>query len=130
MSQPKAGKIAANKPADFVDACYPTVAGPLVGAIEKVTDPDRCRKLFPFAGGARLAAGAPATNDVFKYTLNRVDMADYKIAVTSERFALLKQTLPDGVCDYTKPGVEQARLVGTWVSSKGNGEFAAPEPRR
>ncbi|HMA73075.1 MAG TPA: DUF6351 family protein [Xanthobacteraceae bacterium] len=36
-------------------------------------------------------------------------------AITSERFVLLKQTFPDGVCDYAKPGVEQARLVGVWV---------------
>ena len=27
-----------NVPADFVDACYPTVAGPLVGAIEQWAD--------------------------------------------------------------------------------------------
>ena len=128
--QPKAKKVAANKPADLVDACYPTMAGPLVGAIEKITDQDRCRKLFPFAGDARLAAGAPATDDVFKCTLKPVDMADYKIAPTAERFAQLKQTFPDGVCDYTKPGVEQARLAGTWVSFKGNGEFAAMELQR
>jgi Tannase-like family of unknown function (DUF6351) len=128
--QPKAKKIAANKPADFVDACYPTVAGPRVGAIEKVTDLERCKKLFPFAGDARLAAGAPATDDVFKCALKPVDLADYKIAPTAERLAQLKQAFPDGVCDYGKPGVEQARLAGTWVSFKGNGEFTALEPRR
>lgn len=128
--QPKAKKVAANKPADFVDACYPTVAGPLVGAIEKLTDQERCRTLFRFAGDARLAAGAPATDDVFKCTLKPVDMADYNIAPTAERLAQLKQIFPDGVCDYTKPGIGQVPLAGTWVSFKGNGEFAAMEPRR
>ena len=128
--QPKARKVAADKPADFVDACYPTVAGPLVGAIEKVTDQDRCKKLFPFAGDARLAAGAPPTDDVFKCALKPVDAADYRIALTTERRAQLKAVFPDGVCDYTKPGIEHARLAGTWVSFKGNGEFTALEPRR
>src|SRR5437764_4423728 len=36
--KPKARKVIDNKPADLVDACYPTKAGPLIGAIEKVTD--------------------------------------------------------------------------------------------
>ena len=61
--QPMAKKVAANKPAGFVDACYPTVAGPLVGAVERVTGLERCKALFPFAGDARLAAGGPPTDD-------------------------------------------------------------------
>jgi hypothetical protein len=56
-------------------------------------------------------------------------MADYKIAPTTERLAQLRQVFPEGVCDYAKPGVEQVRLAGTWVSFKGNGEFTALEPR-
>ena len=127
---PLAKKVAAHKPADLVDACYPTVAGPLVGAIEKVTDMERCKKLFPFAGDARLAAGAPASDDVYKCALKPVGAADYKTAPTPEQFAKLKQIFPDGVCDYSKPGVEQARLAGTWAVFKGDGEFVALEPRR
>jgi hypothetical protein len=128
--QPKAKKVAANKPADFVDACYPAVAGPRVGVIEQVTDLELCAKLFPFAGDARLAAGAPPTDDVFKCALKPIDMADYKPAMTAERLAQLKQVFPEGVCDYSKPGVGQARLAGTWVSLKGNGEFTTLEPSR
>ncbi len=127
--QPKARKVASHRPAEFVDACYPTVAGPLVGAIEKVTDLERCKKLFPFSGDARLAAGAPATDDVFKCALKPVDAADYKIALSAERLAQLKQVFPEGVCDYTKPGVEQTHLAGTWLSFAGNGEFIASAPR-
>jgi hypothetical protein len=126
---PKAKKVAANKPADLVDACYPAVAGPRVGAIEKITDLDRCRKLFPFSGDARLAAGAPPSDDVFKCALKPVDAADYKVKPTAEQLAQLRQAFPDGVCDYTKPGIEQANLAGTWLSFKGGGEFVALEPR-
>jgi hypothetical protein len=46
-----------------VDACYPTPADPLVGAIEQLANQDRCKKLFPFAGDARFAVGAPATDN-------------------------------------------------------------------
>jgi len=127
---PLAKKIADNRPADFVDACYPTVAGPFVGAIEKVTDMERCKKLFPFSGDARLAAGAPASNDVFKCALKPVDPADYKPALTAEQLARVRENFPEGVCDYRKPGVEQARLAGTWLIFKGNGEYTALEPRR
>src|SRR5260370_38650418 len=120
--QPRAKKVAANRPADFVDACYPTVAGPRVGVIEKLTDQERCKKLFPFAGDARLAAGAPPSDDVFKCALKPVDMADYKIAPTTERLAQLKQVFPDGVCAFNKGGVEQPRLAGTWGAVTGNAE--------
>jgi Tannase-like family of unknown function (DUF6351) len=127
---PKAKKVAANKPAGFVDACYPAAAGPQVGVIEKLTDQDRCKKLFPFSGDARLAAGAPASDDVFKCVLKPLDPADYKVTPTVEQLAQLRQTFPEGVCDYAKPGVEQVRLAGSWVSFKGGGEFAPLEPGR
>jgi len=127
---PLAKKIAAHRPADFADACYPTVAGPLIGAIEKVTDMERCKKLFPFAGDARLAAGAPASDDVFKCALKPVEAADYKPTPTAEQLAQLRQIFPEGVCDYGKPGVGQTRLPGTWASFKGDGEFVTLEPRR
>jgi hypothetical protein len=98
--------------------------------IEQVTDQELCTKLFPFAGDARLAAGAPPTDDVFKCALKPVDMADYKPAVRAERLAQLQQVFPQGVCDYSKPGVGQAGFAGTWVSLKGDGEFIALEPSR
>ena len=28
----------------------------------------------------------------------------------------LRSTFPTGVCDWTKPGVEQQGLIGTWIS--------------
>jgi hypothetical protein len=127
---PKAKKVAAAKPADFVDACYPAVAGSRVGVIEKLTDRERCKEIFPFSGDARLAAGAPASDDVFKCALKPVDPADYTSRPTAEQLAQLQQIFPGGVCDYAKPGVEQVPLAGTWVSLKGGGEFVALEPRR
>lgn len=128
--QPMAKKVAANRPAELVDACYPTSAGALVGAIDKVTDAARCVKLFPFAGDARLAAGGPATDDVFKCQLKPVDGADYKTSPTAEQLAAMRRIFPEGVCDYSKPGVGQEPLAGTWAVFRGNGEFTNLEPRR
>jgi hypothetical protein len=129
-SEPIAKKIAAHKPADLVDACYPAVAGPLIGATEKVTDMARCKALFPFAADARLAAGAPASDDIFKCALKPVDPKDYKQAPTAEQLVQLSRIFPEGVCDYSKPGVGQEPLAGTWAVFKGDGEFVMLEPRR
>jgi Tannase-like family of unknown function (DUF6351) len=127
---PKARKVVANRPAGLVDTCYPAVAGPQIGVMERLTDQERCRELFPFSGDARLAAGAPASDDVFKCALKPLDPADYKTTPSAEQMAQLQQVFPGGVCDYAKPGVEQARLAGTWASFKGGGEFVALEPGR
>lgn len=124
-----AQKVAANRPAGVVDACYPTKFGALVGEIDKVTDKAQCDKVFPFAADARLAAGAPATNDVFKCQLKPVTASDYKTAPSADQLAKLKQIFPEGVCDYSKPGVEQVKIAGTWHVFKGDGEFVALSQR-
>jgi hypothetical protein len=128
-NEPLAKKIAAHKPADLVDACYPAVAGALIGATEKVTDMARCKALFPFAADARLAAGAPASDDVYKCVLKPVDPKDYKQTPTAEQLNQLARIFPEGVCDYSKTGVGQVPLAGTWAVFKGDGEFVMLEPR-
>jgi uncharacterized tannase-like protein DUF6351 len=129
-SKPKAQKVADNKPADLVDACFPQKAGALIGAIEKVTDMARCNALFPYAGDARLVAGAPATDDVLKCALKPVDPKDYAVAPTPEQLVQLRKVFPDGVCDYAKPGTGQTTKVATWAVFKGNGEFTSLDAAR
>src|SRR5262249_9795155 len=94
--QPLARKLASHRPAGLVDACFPTVAGPLIGRVEKVTDIARCKRLFPYAADARIAAGGPWTDDVFKCALKPVDPKDYKSAPTAEQLAQLRRIFPDG----------------------------------
>ena len=126
----KAEKVIANKPAGFVDACYPAKGGAVIGVTEKVTDMDRCNALFPAAADARLAAGGPATDDVFKCALKPVEAGDYKVAPTADQLAELRKVFPEGVCDYSKPGVGQTTKIVTWaVFDKGDGAYAALAPR-
>ena len=122
-SKSKAQKIAAHRPKDLVDACY-------TAADAKVTDMAVCDKLFPTAGDPRLAAGAPRTDDILKCQLKPVSAADYKVAPSAEQMARLRQAFPEGVCDYSKPGVGQVALAGTWAVYSGNGkvEFLKPQP--
>jgi hypothetical protein len=126
----KAQKVAANKPTDFVDACYPTKAGPLVGAIEKITDMERCNALFPFSADARLAAGAPATDDVLKCALKPIDAKDYQETPTAGQLAQLQKVFPTGVCDYSKPGVGQTTKVVPWAVFTSDAGFTTLESLR
>lgn len=120
----KAQKVIANKPPDFVDACYPEKLGPIMGVFERVTDRARCKELFPTYGDARLAAGAPPTDDVFKCQLKPIDVRDYKMVPSADQIAELRKVFPDGVCDYSKPGVGQTGRMTPWAVFTGDGAFS------
>jgi hypothetical protein len=104
----KAEKVVRNRPRELVDACY-TVAG------AKITDSAVCQRLFPVTGNPRLAAGEPLTNDRLKCQLRPVRRTDYTSPLTDAQFARLKSIFPDGVCDYSEPGVGK-RDPQTWLA--------------
>jgi hypothetical protein len=113
----KAQKVARNKPASLVDACF-TVAG------EKITDAAVCAQRFPYGAEPRLAAGAPLTADIFKCALKPVTARDYAGTVTAAQLATLRSVFPSGVCNWSKPGVAEQDRIGTWLSYPGFGEVA------
>jgi hypothetical protein len=99
-----------------VDACY-------TNADAKITDMSRCAQIFPLpVGDARLVAGAPRTDDVLKCQLKPVTAADYARPLTAEQLQKLAQVFPEGVCDWSKAGVGQVPLAGTWGVYSGNAE--------
>ena len=112
---PQARKVTAHRPDDFVDACYTSSA-------TRITDMDRCGELFPIGTDARMVAGAPWANDVLKCTLKPVDGSDYARSLTAEQLAQLGEVFPEGVCDWTQPGVGQVPLAGTWAFYTGDAE--------
>ena len=124
-TQPIAAKLAADKPKDFVDACFVVKSDSAdFTAVDKVTDQARCRQIFTTYSDPRMSAGAPLVDDIFKCTLKPVDMADYKTAPSADQLAALKTIFPAGVCDWTKPGVGQTQQVTEWANFKGDGTFA------
>ncbi len=106
-------KVARDKPSGLTDACW-TSQG------EKIVEPltfdgkGRCNDLYPAHADARIVAGAPLTDDVLKCTLKPVDVKDYTVALTPDQISKLKTTFPHGVCDYSRPGVAQQRVDGSW----------------
>ena len=58
----------------------------------------------------------PKLNKQFVDKLKPVDKADYKRPVTDAQLANLRTVFPQGVCDYSKKGVMQRAIQGTWLS--------------
>lgn len=106
---PAAQKTARNKPSDLVDVCW-TPSG------EKIPDgpSGRCRELYPLHGDPRIAAGAPLANDIIKCALKPVNAKDYAQPLTAGQLAKLKTIFPEGVCDYSRPGVGQQPVKELW----------------
>ncbi|HZE66358.1 MAG TPA: DUF6351 family protein [Sporichthyaceae bacterium] len=104
-----ADKVLADRPADAVDGC-------VTKSEELVTDPARCLKLYPMHAKPRLTAGGPLTEDVLKCQLRPAIRSDYPAQMTVAQFSRLLAIFPDGVCDWSKAGVDQAPPIGTWQS--------------
>jgi hypothetical protein len=60
-------------------------------------------------------AGAGVAADVVKCRLKAIDPADYRVAFTAKERAR-HAIFPGGVCDWSRPGVGQQPLAGTWLS--------------
>ncbi|HEY3161439.1 MAG TPA: DUF6351 family protein [Vicinamibacterales bacterium] len=106
-------KVLRNKPAGLGDSCF-------TAKLEEIKDAATCKAMFPVYANPRVVAGAPPTDDVFKCELKPIDKADYKRPVTDAQLAALRTVFPQGVCDYSKKGVMQRPLQGTWLAYPGS----------
>lgn len=118
----RAAKLAAARPEALEDSCWNEDGMRVTEA--QTFDPDRlfdntegrCNRLYPIHTGPRMVAGGPLTNDVLKCQLKPLDPADYDVAFTQAEWARLGRIFPDGVCDWSKPGVGQSVRPRTWLS--------------
>ena len=117
-----ATKIVRARPETLRDACWNDdgleIAEPAVFDRDAIYDntAGRCNTLFPPHAGARLVAGGPLTSDVLKCQLKPIDPADYAVAFTPDEMTRLEAMFPEGVCDWSKPGVGQVPNTRTWLS--------------
>lgn len=117
-------KVARNRPAAARDACtindqeYDWTPGSI------------CDVLFTYTGLTRMAAGGPDTNDVLKCQLKPLNRADYNVTFTDAQWTRLQQTFPQGVCDFSQPGVAQQPPTAPWLdfSSGPGGVPLGPPP--
>jgi hypothetical protein len=107
--------LARSRPADAVDRCV-TPDGQTVSGDGIYGAANACTAAYPVAADARRVAGAPRRDDVLKCQTKAVDASAFTRAVTEQQLDQLRQVFPDGVCDWTRPGVGQVPLSGTWLT--------------
>jgi hypothetical protein len=110
---PHEGKVARNRPAEAHDACT------IKGVTFDWTPGSICDTQFTYTGLTRMAAGGPNTNDVLKCQLKPLNRAEYAVSFTDSQWTRISQAFPQGVCDYTKPGVAQQPPTAPWLSFSG-----------
>jgi hypothetical protein len=103
-----------SKPDGLVDGCWSS-DGERIDE-ELTLDPDAaCNQEFPFHANPRMAAGGPASSDVLACSLTDLDADAYGVEFTADQWDRLEATFPDGVCDWTQPGIGQVGLAQTWI---------------
>jgi hypothetical protein len=111
-----ARKIIENKPADVQDECWN-------GSGTKVSNGLCPPGVVPVYGTPRTVAGDAITTDDNKCQLKPLDPHESGLVpFTAGQLTQLRQLFPTGVCDYSKPGVDQQATIPwlTYQSASGH----------
>jgi hypothetical protein len=112
-----AAKVALYKPADAVDSCWGVADAKRYREEATYSGAGVCNAQYKKTPSPRMAAGGPLVDDLMKCQLKPVNPTDYAPAVPAAAdLTRLAALFPQGVCDYSKSGVEQVPLKGTWLS--------------
>lgn len=120
-------KVLANKPAEAFDYCYLSTDTTFS---TKVTDFAVCDAdpILQVRSSPRQVAGGPLAENAPKCRLKPLSSVDYPPGTfTPEQWARLQVAFPDGVCDWSRPGVGQRRAVTDLSYEDGPG--GEPLPR-
>jgi len=114
-------KVRANKPAGTGDLCLTNT-----GALEPLVDVGLGSAACPvkFQASPRQVAGGPLAENVFKCQLKPLDFTSAEhggVAFTADQQARLAAVFPTGVCDWSRPGVQQVREDGWTTYEAGPG---------
>jgi hypothetical protein len=111
---PLSQKIIEAKPSDVGDRCTDGAGLDIDAGV--------CDATVTSYGTPRQGAGGPLSEDVMKCQLKPLDRADYSVEFTDAQWAQLESAFPNGVCDWSKPGVDQEGAVPwlTYQDRKGN----------
>jgi hypothetical protein len=118
---PLAEKVAANRPADLSDRCsnVPGVELVDVPGVGRACELEAAQTRY---GTPATVAGESIATDTNKCALKPLRQADYyPVIFTPAQWAQLEKAFPTGVCDWSKPGVEQQDTIPwqTYQSSDG-----------
>jgi hypothetical protein len=109
-------KVIADKPLMAVDGCWSSATNFIAEPQTFSSLPDsQCNTLFPSYAFPRYIAGGPVAANITKCQLKALDPNDYTVPFTSEELSQLQQIFPNGVCDWSLPGVNQTGVI-PWAS--------------
>ena len=111
-------KVIRNRPADLVDGCWTYSTNP-----QFIAEPQNWSRmpdsqyntLWPSYSNPLKEAGGPLAANAPKCVLKPIDLKDYAASFTRDELAQLQTIFPNGVCDWSKPGVGFHRVV-PWSS--------------
>ncbi|MBO0824036.1 MAG: hypothetical protein J2P27_09270 [Actinobacteria bacterium] len=108
-------KVLADKPAGLTDGCFLSATDL---THQTLTDPGtgQCGTTYPVASNPRLVAGEPLMMPALKCSLKPLNFGDYSVTFTAAEQAQLRQAFPNGVCDYSRPGVGVRAPIASWLS--------------
>ena len=114
-------KVINHKPAAAVDGCFTNATTFVVEPQTFSNQPNTtCNALMPSFAFPRYVAGGPLSASKLKCQLKPIDPADYKVTFTAAEMTRLQAIFPTGVCDWSKPGVNQVHVF-QWPTSPATG---------
>jgi hypothetical protein len=132
-------KVVRNKPASAIDFCFvqsdTTFSNPITDFAKcdaNEAHPEEVARLVKHAS-PRQVAGGPVAENILKCQRKALDFSDpaYKgVTFTADQQARLRAVFPNGVCDWSQPGVNQVPFAGPLTFQHGpGGEPLGPAPR-
>ena len=104
---PLSQKIIEDKPEAVGDRCTDGAGVDVPAAV--------CDASVTSYGTPRQGAGGPLSEDIMKCQLKPLDRGDYPVTFTDDEWTKLERAFPDGVCDWSKPGVDQGGAI-PWLT--------------
>ena len=111
--KPLAQKVIDDKPADAVDACW--IGGQRINDPALIGDTGQCSTTYPPHSVPDLEAGKPLGSITAKCQLSPIDVSDYP-SMNANQQTRMSSIFPDGVCDWSRAGVGEQPISGTWQS--------------
>lgn len=111
-----AERLAAAKPANATNRCTLADGTVLTGGWDLYDEPGPCADEFPIHADPRLVAGQPRNQRTLKCALTPVDPASYTVPFTDAQVKRLESIFPDGVCDWSQPGLGEQGTSEPWQS--------------
>jgi hypothetical protein len=118
-SDPARVKVVRARPKTLgTEGCYDKSTPPvfIAESLKFTSKPTtKCSTLYPVYSNPRHEAGGPLAANVLKCQLKPIDAKDYSVQFSAAERTRLDAIFPAGVCDWSKPGVNQTTVV-PWAS--------------